>query len=459
MTPEQLQKYWQENPDALKQAVAENPMGFLSSQMQKNFNEYKGKEQGVQNPTSLTDRLAGEDFAYVPGGRVQGVLTGGAYLPEQQQLASTSSLNLIDRLGLPKYKDIDGQRVYLNTGFGYTDGDYSIRPQKDAPIGSYSVVGVKDRGKGKTDATLGLLGMASGIINPLLGAAVTGLDARDPEGGLYGDLNQIGKFAGFVMDQRNPGRYGETYDPAVEENVPPGDVIGPGGLFDLTVVDTPQGGSQRPQEPQQQQQDGGGGASGGSSSGAPQEPANGPGEMDAPPEEDGVVDSPLVLGEYIGNGQMVLGDGRVTQAPPDFQGEVGDPVYEHPQGEEYEEIDGDAVLSTVFGDDGLSTGGLGSNSGLQVNPDGSIFNWNTGKYETPLNWDSVGTGTGTGTGTGNGSGDGSGDGSGRGSGAGGAAQAGSTEFDKFMSGISYVLPVLQELNIPLEDYIAMWTRK
>jgi hypothetical protein len=36
---------------------------------------------------------------------------------------------------------------------------------------------------------------------------------------------------------------------------------------------------------------------------------------------------------------------------------------------------------------------------------------------------------------------------------------GDADFESFMSGITYVLPVLQKLNIPLTDYIAMWIKE
>jgi hypothetical protein len=101
---------------------------------------------------------------------------------------------------------------------------------------------------------------------------------------------------------------------------------------------------------------------------------------------------------------------------------------------------GDSSLP-VSGDDS-NLPGVDPNDKLQYNSDGSVFNWTTGKYEVfPGADDSIVTSGGGGFNPGA---------------AALAAGIGGDDFKKFMAGIDYVVPVLQALNIPFEDYMAMW---
>ena len=79
----------------------------------------------------------------------------------------------------------------------------------------------------------------------------------------------------------------------------------------------------------------------------------------------------------------------------------------------------------------------------------------------PINTD--GTGGGSGSGTGTGSGDGSGEGTGNGQGmlsgpttGGGRANS---NWEDFMSGISYETPMLSRANIQLQDFLAELLRR
>lgn len=185
----------------------------LTGLLQGNHGTYQQHVSGVENQSTLQGMLAGEDFAYQPGGRVQGVLTGGAHLPEKMQLAQQQAMQLMNNSGLPKYQTIDGQRVYLNTGFQYTDGDYLVRPDPNAPVGSYSVAGQKRGGDGWQD----VLGIAATVANPALGAVLNasqgGLDGGSGGlGSLLDVANQIsnlgtdsGRGQTFADSQGNPG--------------------------------------------------------------------------------------------------------------------------------------------------------------------------------------------------------------------------------------------------------------
>jgi len=544
LTAEQLQKYWDANPAALEQAIQSNPTAFgltglgmmapatngmgndgyqigafspqtgtqqdistgvpnlgqrtdtlatdpfsiLQTGLQENYDRYQGLLSGVQNQSTLQGMLAGEDFAYVPGGRVQGIATGGAYLPEKERIASQSAFNLLQSSGVP----LQQNGMYLNTGFQYSDGDYYVPFNPDAPIGSYSVTPQKQGGGGWQD----VLGIAATVLNPVLGAALGAATGGPREGGggfgtLFDVANQISNLGTNRVNQEpwDGPQANEPQDP----NLPIGDFEGPGGMFDLTILDILRGGY-RPTDPQKPTEETGGSpsadaeeAGGTSSSSTP----SAPGAADTPPtakDEGGVI-----LGEYIGNGRMQTVDGRVVSAPPGNWG-VGDVVteggvpQEAPTGEADElnplvilgniigDMQGPGTIGTIIdgaevvgvdgdgepifegeqgtdifgeGEEGLVLGGIGNQTGIQVNPDGSVFNWNTGTYD-------VFPGTGT-TGTGTGTGDGSGDGDGSKLGAAAlAAGIGGDDFKKFMAGIDYVVPVLQALNIPFEDYMAMW---
>jgi len=83
--------------------------------------------------------------------------------------------------------------------------------------------------------------------------------------------------------------------------------------------------------------------------------------------------------------------------------------------------------------------------GRVTNPDGSIFNWDTYQYEylPPGALENAGGGGG-----------GGGGGAGKGGMLGGGA-----EWEDFMARLSYVAPIIQALNIPLEDFMKAWMEK
>jgi hypothetical protein len=470
-------------------------MAFLSGGLQQNYDRYQGLLSDVQNQSTLQGMLAGEDFAYVPGGRVQGVATGGAYLPEKERIASQNAWNLLQSSGVP----LQQNGMFLNTGFQYSDGDYYVPFNRDAPIGSYSVTPQKQGGNGWQD----VLGIAATIANPALGAALGAATGGPREGGggfgtLFDVANQISNLGTDRVEQKP---WDEAPDVTQDELLGLGEDALQAALerFDrwMKGQDTEYPSwDWTPPVPQEPTEKAGGspsadaGEAGGTSSSSP---SSAPGAADTAPtakDEGGII-----LGEYIGNGRMQTVDGQVVPAPPGNWG-VGDVVteggvpQEAPTGDADElnplvilgniigNMQGPGTIGTVIdgaevvgvdedgepifegeqgtdisgeGEDGLVLGGIGNQTGIQVNPDGSVFNWNTGTYD-------VFPGTGT-TGTGTGTGDGSGDGDGSRGQLGAAALAagiGGDDFKKFMAGIDYVVPVLQALNIPFEDYMAMW---
>jgi hypothetical protein len=494
ITNQQLENYWRQNPQALQSAIQQDPMAFLSQGLQDVYGGYQQRVSDVENQSTLQGVLASEDFGYVPGGRVQGVLTGGAYLPEQMQLGQQRSQQMLENSGLPKYQVIDGNRVYLNTGFTYTDGDYIVSPAADAPVGSYSVVGQRRDGVGPA----GLLPIIGAALGGPLGAAVGstlggGGSGGIPEGGslfdAVGGVLSLGKNISDLNRPR-PGE-GETYNPEVETR---DEVLeGVGGLLDdklesfedwIRRQDTeypawswkppppPRVPDDVVEDPTTTTEGGGGGGGGG---GTPSQ------EDKARPTDP--TESPVVLGEYIGNGEMVLSDGRVVDAP-EGPWEVGDPVYEHSpeKVEEVDEtlIDWGAIFSSIFDNattgDGITdpttttgTEGTGEGGGT-----GDGVGEGEGAGEGDGEGDGIGDGIGSGTGVGDGTGTGGGSGSGRGTGTGsgegppGGKKRGllplgmlssNQQAKDFMANIEYIVPLLQQMNIPLEDFLAMWMNR
>ena len=172
-----------------------------TSGLQGNYDQYQALVDAVNNQSTLQGSLAGEDFGYIPDGRVQGVSIGGAYLPEKQQLSRSAADAMLSGFadqGLPIYKDINGQRAYLNTGFQQVYDDYVVNPTQNDAIGQYSTFG---QYTGDKPGPLDLLAFAGGLVGgPLVGSALSSLTGSNfsgngEEGGIdWGGLWSAGTF-------------------------------------------------------------------------------------------------------------------------------------------------------------------------------------------------------------------------------------------------------------------------
>lgn len=231
-----------------------------------------------------------------------------------------------------------------------------------------------------------------------------------------------------------------------EVDIPKGTIQGPSGSMDLPILDYP-GAPQTPEQQETPQQGGGGGGSSSSgSSGSTESPeaSEAPSGIDRPSENTG-----MILGTYIGGGYMRTADGRTVKAPEGNWAPM-DKIPEYPEAD----VDEDILVPNPFPN---TTDGLGGSPGTgesfweemdRINPD-NIYSGGTG----------TGVGTGTGSGSGSGSGSGTGGGSGTGTGSGGLLGGSSAEFDTFQAGITYAPQIAELLNIPLQDYLSMWTNR
>jgi hypothetical protein len=173
------------------------------------YDQFTNAQGGLLDGTTLSidDIRMSQDLAHVPGSG-----SGGERLTQAERDARNKAWSTVQNSGQPLYTVIDGQRVYMNTGFGYVDGDYVINPDPNAPIGSYTVAGQK-RGDGLTDVMLPLV---SSIVGGPLAGLLTG--ASNPESGGapgFGDLMNFydyntsqpdGYSQTFASDQENPHR-------------------------------------------------------------------------------------------------------------------------------------------------------------------------------------------------------------------------------------------------------------
>lgn len=185
MTLQELEQYLRGNYDtwtAYDQRVNDAAQGLLG-------------EEGL-NGLSLQDLRLSQDLAHVPGSG-----SGGEATADRRRDAMNNAWFTLQQSGQPLYQVIDGQRVYMNTGFGYVDGDYVVNPGQDAPIGTYSVAGQK-RGDGLTDVMLPIMaGLAAG---PLAGAAAGALEGGGGPG--LGDLLDF-----YEYQQNQPSGPGQTF--------------------------------------------------------------------------------------------------------------------------------------------------------------------------------------------------------------------------------------------------------
>lgn len=179
----------------------------LEQYLQGNYNNWTSYEQnvdgaaqgllGLGSGVSLNDLRLSQDLAHVPGSG-----SGGEAATNRGRDASNSAWSAVRQSGQPLYQDVNGQRVYMNTGWGYVDGDYVVSPGDDAPIGTYSVVGQK-RGDGLTDVMLPIMaGLAGG---PIAGAIAGSVEGGGGGPG-FGDLLD---FYNYVQDQ--PSGAGQTF--------------------------------------------------------------------------------------------------------------------------------------------------------------------------------------------------------------------------------------------------------
>jgi hypothetical protein len=139
ITNQQLENYWRQNPQALQSAIQQDPMAFLSQGLQNNFGQYSAYETALNTQTN-----AGYNPAqFVNDLRMQedlayvpGTGSGGEAFTNRQTEAKNEAFNLAEQLGMPL---INEQGLALNTGFVYSKDGFIVKPG-DGPVGEYNIV-------------------------------------------------------------------------------------------------------------------------------------------------------------------------------------------------------------------------------------------------------------------------------------------------------------------------------
>lgn len=429
MTPEQLEAYWAENPDALAQAIQQNPdafrPGLLTNQIQQNFQGYQDYLQEVEDQNTLVGALANEDLAYVPGSG-----SGGESLTDRRKAARSRAWNLGQEKGIVdpetgRFLDIGFDYVYdgMNVNTTGRPGEYAARVDTDMaqmvkPLFDAILTNIATQGLA---GAAGFGGGVEGITNPL-----------DPQ---------------TILNLRN-----EYQAQQPTEDVPPelqqGDIYGPGGMFDIPILDYPNA----PQPPEQTEEEGGGStASGGATSGGQTSGGDSVGES----EDTWVWNGNVLVDTITGETQEVPNPGRMQEGvvynqdaePYGTQEEgltLGQPDWW------YEDFEPDVGVGDGIGDAASDSGGSGGTGNGAVG---------AGTVEVPSmngmddTGSQVGSGfDGSGTGTGSGEGEGSGDVNSTPLTSG--MFGGGMEFNPFQAGISYNVPMLSRVSPQLRNYLA-----
>ena len=199
LTDEQVTQYWQQNPDALSQAIQQNPMGFLSGGLQQNFSNWQNYENALTNiepggydPAKFArDLRLEQDLAYVPGSG-----SGGEAGTDRQTAASNEAFRLAERLGMPL---VNEQGLGLNTGFTYTRDGMIFKPA-DGTVGEYNIVPERTGSSSAnfmTDVGIPLLlSTIAGPLSPTFGTVGAGAFAGGLTGAAQGgDLEDIARGA------------------------------------------------------------------------------------------------------------------------------------------------------------------------------------------------------------------------------------------------------------------------
>jgi hypothetical protein len=139
ITNQQLENYWRQNPQALQSAIQQDPMAFLSQGLQNNFGQYSAYETALNtqtnagyNPAQFVNDLRMQEDLAY----VPGTGSGGEAFTNRQTEAKNEAFNLAEQLGMPL---INEQGLALNTGFVYSKDGFIVKPG-DGPVGEYNIV-------------------------------------------------------------------------------------------------------------------------------------------------------------------------------------------------------------------------------------------------------------------------------------------------------------------------------
>lgn len=134
-----LLDYWAQNPDALQQAIQQDPFSFLSKGLQQNYASWQDYENALTDIAPgaydtakfLRDLRLEQDLAYVPG-----TGSGGEARTDRQTAAMNEAFKIAEQLGMPL---VNEQGMGLNTGFVYTRDGMIFKPQ-EGTVGEYNIV-------------------------------------------------------------------------------------------------------------------------------------------------------------------------------------------------------------------------------------------------------------------------------------------------------------------------------